>query len=93
MADYSNIRMMRSESNQNSSERDRVMERIRSASATDADIDFVKNHGTSSMVREMQQTANRLYQDKKHIERLYGAGFADGKDRNGNYVKVMDVNI
>jgi len=45
------------------------------------------------MMREMQQTANRLYQDKKHIERLYGAGFADGKDRNGNYVKVMDVNM
>lgn len=74
-------------------ESDRVMQRIRTASATDADIAYVQKEGTPAMYGEMVKEANRLHKEKAHLDRIYGKDTFDGKDRNGNLVKNMPLSF
>jgi len=57
---------------------------------TDADIAEVQYGDNKSLQRQMVEKANQLHKEKKHLDRMYDKDLFDGKDKNGQLVKVMD---
>ena len=64
-----------------------VANKIRNGSCTDSDISYALESDDLSLRRTLDETHNRRYQEKKHIDRIHGEGVFDGRDNDGNLFK------
>ena len=63
--------------------------KIQSGRINDRDIEYILNNGDSRLRMLLDRRHNELYNEKKHIDRIYGEGIFDGRDTEGNLYKDL----
>lgn len=60
---------------------------------TDQDIDFIIGSGDRHLKQALERRHNKMYEQKKHIDRIYGEGIFDGRDTEGNLYKDLTTQL
>ena len=67
--------------------------KLENGTINDYDINYILEYGDRGLREALERKHNQMYQEKKHIDRIYGEGIFDGRDRSGNFYKDLTNGI